>query len=126
MLRVDRDDVKKLLREARAPIAGATGSSSSDPLRRRAMAFALLASFALAAHAADPLDPLGKREPARPGYLPGNPNDPFALPQVERAPGKAPSDGSGGRVIQRVVFQGNSAISTAELNAWRRRTLIAG
>jgi len=81
------------------------------------MAFALLASFALAAHAADPLDPLGKREPARPGYLPGNPNDPFALPQVERAPGKAPSDGSGGRVIQRVVFQGNSAISTAELNA---------
>jgi hemolysin activation/secretion protein len=69
------------------------------------------------AFAVDVVDPLNKREPARPDYLPTNPANPFALPPVERKPISPDSTGQESRYIQHIVFRGNTAIPTSELDA---------
>ncbi len=68
------------------------------------------------AFAADVVDPLNKREPARPDYLPAKPAEPFALPPIERKPISPGSTGQESRYVQDIVFRGNTAIPTSELD----------
>jgi hemolysin activation/secretion protein len=70
---------------------------------------------ALAADAID--DPLNKREPARPGFLPPAPAPPFTLPPVERKPLPADTAAQDRKFVEKVAFRGNTAIPTAELDA---------
>ena len=96
------------------PPRGMPGMSRARAL---AIVVVLAACAARGALAADVVDPLNKREPARPGFLPGSPPEPFALPPVER-PGKPPlADSTGARFVERIVIRGNKAIATAELDA---------
>ena len=69
------------------------------------------------AFAADVVDPLNKREPARPGYLPATPAEPFALPPVERKALPSDATGQDRKFVQQIVFRGNTAIPTSELDA---------
>jgi len=69
------------------------------------------------AFAADVVDPLNKREPARPGFLPAIPAEPFALPPVERRPLSPDATGQDGKFVEKIVFRGNTAIPTEELAA---------
>src|SRR5204862_3341915 len=71
---------------------------------------------AICATAADVVDPLNKREPARPGYLPATPAEPFALPPVERKPSTPDSSAQDKQFVDKIVFRGNTAIPTAELD----------
>jgi len=72
---------------------------------------------ATVAFGADMVDPLNKREPARPAYLPAAPPEPFALPPVERTPLPPDPAGQDRRLVDRIVFHGNTAVPTAELDA---------
>jgi hypothetical protein len=72
---------------------------------------------ALRATGADIADPLNKREPPRPDYLPGTPTQPFTLPPVERKPLAPDAAEQASLFVQRIVFRGNGAISTAELDS---------
>jgi hemolysin activation/secretion protein len=79
---------------------------------------AVLVLFAtVRAFATDLTDPLNKREPARPDYAPASPGDSFALPPVERKALPPDSTGKEGRYVQSIVFRGNTAIPTGELDA---------
>jgi len=69
------------------------------------------------AFAADVVDPLNKREPARPGFLPPPPTAPFALPPVERKPLPPAAIGQDRKLVEKIVFHGNTAIPTEELDA---------
>ena len=81
-------------------------------------AVVVIALFATVhAFAVDVVDPLNKREPARPDYLPANPADPFALPPVERKPISPGSTDQESRYVQHIVFRGNTAVPTSELDA---------
>ena len=94
----------------------APGKLSKGWLPRAAVfVVALLATVHV--FAADVVDPLNKREPARPDYLPANPAVPFALPPVERKPISPGSTGQETRYVQDIVFRGNTAIPTSELDA---------
>jgi hemolysin activation/secretion protein len=88
-------------------------------IRARVLAAAVAVALCAArgALAVDVVDPLNKREPARPEFLPGAPPAPFALPPVERPAKPAASDTAGGRYVERIVIRGNTVIPTAELDA---------
>jgi hemolysin activation/secretion protein len=78
----------------------------------------LIASFTtVVAFAVDVVDPLNKREPARPGFLPPNPAEPFTLPPVEREPKASAPGAADARYIETIVFRGNTVIPTSELAA---------
>jgi hemolysin activation/secretion protein len=69
------------------------------------------------AFAADVVDPLNKREPAKPDFLPANPADSFALPPVERKPIPPGSSDQKSVYVQTIVFRGNTVIPKSELDA---------
>jgi len=82
-------------------------------------AAAVVAVLLTAAHAfaADVVDPLNKREPARPGFLPAAPTEPFVLPPVERRPLPPDATGQDRKFVEQIVFRDNTAIPTSELDA---------
>jgi hemolysin activation/secretion protein len=69
------------------------------------------------AFAADVVDPLNKREPARPGFLPATPAEPFVLPPAERRSSSPDATGQDRKFIEKIVFHGNTAIPTEALDA---------
>lgn len=94
---------------------GPDRSLAVRPLSTVMVAVALVT--AVHALAADVVDPLNRKPPASPGYLPPAPANPFVLPPVERKPIPPDSTGQQGRFVEQIVFRGNTAIPTAELDA---------
>jgi hemolysin activation/secretion protein len=92
-------------------------SNSLSTMRLLPVAVAVVALWTTVhAVAADVADPLNKREPARPGYLPTTPAESFSLPPIVRKPQPPDSTDQGKQFVQRIIFHGNTAISTSELD----------
>lgn len=93
--------------------------SNRSPNRSELAALGFIAATLLphAALAAEPTDPLNLQEPKRPELITPKPDATFELPQVAPPPA-TPLALSGETVlISRVLFRGNTVISTSELDS---------
>lgn len=71
----------------------------------------------LAVLGAESRDHLNVQEVSRPGYLPATPGDSFKLPPVDPLPATPPAEEAGAVFVDRIVFRGNTVVSTADLDA---------
>lgn len=91
--------------------------STCRPNRRASALAGMLMLIALGSRAAEPQDHLNVREPEPPQPLKRSGDGAFQLPTVTPEPARQARPGEAGTLIRHLVFRGNAAIRTAELEA---------